>query len=441
MAQTSFPWENVDTSETQYSQLFRTLNDGVNGTTVGGELEVGPGFAGLSVEVAAGQAMVQGHFYISTAIEQLSLDTADGALDRIDTVVLRLDPVANSIVLAVVTGTPDASPVAPALTQTDPYGVYEFPLGDVLVEAASGVPGAITDRRDFMGTKVKTWSTAGRPTPNNRPLIGFNITTGRVEVYNTVLSAWEDVAPASINSVGDVSVTTPSAGQKLVFDGTNWVNLTGYVFVQTVYFTTSGTFSKADYPWLRAIRVKVQAGGASGGGAPATGAGQISFGGGGGGGGYAESFITDIAGLDASVTVTRGAGGAGSTSAGNDGVNSSFGALVVATGGNGGGFRGPVTPPSVNSGGGGGRITGSAGDLFVSGGPGGNGVGVGTSGNDRRGGPGGDSFLGGGGLSGSASQAGQQFGGGSSGENIGPNTSTGTSAAGANGIVIVELYA
>jgi hypothetical protein len=32
--------------------------------------------------------------------------------------------------------------------------------------------------------------------------------------------------------------------------------LRGYVFVEQVRFTSSGTFVKADYPWLRAIRVR-----------------------------------------------------------------------------------------------------------------------------------------------------------------------------------------
>jgi hypothetical protein len=105
----------------------------------------------------------------------------------------------------------------------------------------------------------------------------------------------------------------------------------GYQFRETVYFTSSGTFTKADYPWLRAIRVRCVGGGGGGGGAAATAANQLSAASGGASGGYAESFITDIAGLDASVTVTRGAGGGGGAAgnnAGSSGTSSSFGALV-----------------------------------------------------------------------------------------------------------------
>ena len=66
MTQTSFPWENIDTTETQYSYMFRTLNSGVNDEPTGTALEVSAG-SGLTVDVAEGQAMVLGHYYISTA--------------------------------------------------------------------------------------------------------------------------------------------------------------------------------------------------------------------------------------------------------------------------------------------------------------------------------------------------------------------------------------
>jgi hypothetical protein len=136
--------------------------------------------------------MVRGHYYTSDATESLSLTTADATNDRIDTVVLRLDPTANSIILAVKPGTPAGSPVAPALVQTD-AGIFEQPLADVLVPATAGVPSTITDRREFMGTRLGSWDTAGRPLPAGRVLFGFNTSTGEVEYYNVNESAWEPV--------------------------------------------------------------------------------------------------------------------------------------------------------------------------------------------------------------------------------------------------------
>lgn len=436
MAESSFPWENIDTTETQFSTMFRTLNNGVNGTPAGDELEVIPGFAGLTVDVEPGQAMVQGHYYINTLAKTITLDTADGANDRIDTIVLRLDDVANTIEAVVVTGTPDSSPVPPTLTQTDPYGVFEFPLADVLVPAAAGVPGTITDRRAFMGARFGVWTTANRPDPGTGVAFGYNSTLDDTEFYDG--TQWRSVAPVinELNDIGDVDITSATAGDKLVFDGTNWVNLPGYVYVQTLYYTSSGTFVKANYPWLRAIRVKCQGGGGGGMGCPNT-PGRV--GSGGGGGGYAESFITDIAGLDASVTVTRGAGGAGgpnSDAVGNNGASSSFGSLVQGNGALGG--RRDNFSRSGGDGGGG------SGDVVFSGGAGGAGNEAGANPTNN----GGSSHLGGAGKSiwpgtGAAysGQPGLVYGGGGAGAIVRVSAGAVFGGTGADGIVIVELYA
>lgn len=191
MTQNSFPFENIDTTETQFSKWARNFNNGVNDEPTGDALEVSAG-TGLAVDVEIGEAMVRGHYYTSDAVESLALATADATNDRIDTVVLRLDPTGNSITLAVKTGTPAGSPTAPSLVQTD-AGIFEQPLADVLVAATSGVPGTITDRREFMGTRLGSWTTAGRPIPAGRVLFGFNTTTSGVEFYNTNTSAWAPV--------------------------------------------------------------------------------------------------------------------------------------------------------------------------------------------------------------------------------------------------------
>lgn len=192
MAQSSFPFENVDTTETQFSQMFRTINGGVNGTPSGTELKVTAG-TGLQVSVALGQAMVRGHFYTSTAAELLTIGTANGSNPRIDSIVLTLDPTANSIVLAVVAGTPASSPVAPTLTQTD-AGVYQYQLATVLVPAAAVAVSTITDTRSFMGDRFGIWSTASRPT-DGKFRAGYNTTLNSPEFYNG--SSWLQMATIS----------------------------------------------------------------------------------------------------------------------------------------------------------------------------------------------------------------------------------------------------
>lgn len=215
---------------------------------------------------------------------------------------------------------------------------------------------------------------------------------------------------------------------------------------QVVTFTTSGTFSKASYPWLRSMRVRVQAGGGGGGGTPTgPGPGQICVAGAGGGGAYAESFITDIAGLAASVTVTVGSGGAGGIGGTNgaDGGASSFGTLVSANGGNYGSAGGTNYSYFEKRPGAAPQATG-VGNLVI---PGRGSEGADNSGKDGVGtGPkGGDSQLGAGGTAafGYATKAGNAavgYGGGGSGSITGVYSGAQNGGAGSAGIVIVELY-
>jgi hypothetical protein len=223
----------------------------------------------------------------------------------------------------------------------------------------------------------------------------------------------------------------------------------GYTYRQTVYFTSSGTFSKASYPWLRAIRVKTVGAGGGGGSAAATNGSQYCIGGPGGGGGYAESFITDIAGLSSSETVTVGSGGAGGasgTNAGSTGGTSSFGSLVSATGG-GGGYVPSLTATSVTVGvrltspGGGG---GGTGDLVIAGGQGHKDV-TSFASNFLINAQGGNSFMGAGGEAIASNTTfvnnGKNYGGGATGRANSVSQSAGAGGTGGPGIVIVELFA
>ena len=211
-----------------------------------------------------------------------------------------------------------------------------------------------------------------------------------------------------------------------------------YRFVDTVYFTSSGEFLKADYPWLRAIRVKCQAAGGGGGGA----ASDESTGGGGGGGGYTEKFFL-VSALGASETVTCGAGGSGSApgdNAGSAGGDSSFGSLLVATGGGGGNSS---EGAFVNNNGGG---ASTPGDLLI---PGAGGSGRSGGGSSPSGfAAGGSSFLGiappgrplAASLNGTDVTA-VGFGPGGAAGRRGPSGTNRPGAPGRDGIVIVELFA
>jgi len=156
MAQSSWPFENIDTSETQFSQWARNIGEGVKRGALN-ELEVFADSTGMQVKVRSGQALVRGHYYQNTAEVALSLEAADLTNPRVDTVVVELDPSANSIVLEVVTGTPDASPTPEPVVQTD-AGVYQIKLAEIAVAAGATTitAGNVTDTRfyieDFSGS-------------------------------------------------------------------------------------------------------------------------------------------------------------------------------------------------------------------------------------------------------------------------------------------------
>jgi len=229
-------------------------------------------------------------------------------------------------------------------------------------------------------------------------------------------------------------------------------------------FVSSGTFTKADFPGLRAVRVKVQGAGGAGGGSRATtvdtvaGTRESSSSGGGGGGCYTEAVIL-ASSLAASVTVTVGAGGTSPAGAqGNAGGTSSFGSFVSSPGGGGGFDRQPSTGHAASTGGTmsedasiTGHVVGT--ELVVRGGAGGGGYSFGSSvihhGTIDKGayGHGGNSFLAGTGRGARGPStnptAGQPYGGGGSGNVCGHTETAGEPAksggAGAPGIVIVEL--
>lgn len=218
-----------------------------------------------------------------------------------------------------------------------------------------------------------------------------------------------------------------------------WAN-GGYTPGATVQFTSGGSFTKASYPGLRAVKVRVQAAGGAGGGAAATTGSQGSVGAGGAGGGYSEAFVLASA-LAASETVTVGTGGAGASSAnGAAGGNSAFGTFATADGGPGGGFLGAASSLATHAGTA--RPSAGTGDLALPGTPGGGAVRLGAG--QLLSGQGGPALLGGGGGyaqgSSAAGQIGGLYGGGGGGAVNTTSQSARAGGDGRNGIVLVELF-
>lgn len=218
------------------------------------------------------------------------------------------------------------------------------------------------------------------------------------------------------------TVLNPGANEtlQLSFNAATALGIEGRLLRRTVY-TESGTWTKgADVG-----RIIVEVVGGGGGGGP-SGTTANRGGAGGGGGGYASKLI--LAGdLNATETVTVGAGGAGGTgtSNGSPGGQSAFGLHCSANGGSGG-SSGHLT--SFGGPGGG----ASTGDLNIGGGSGFPTMPLAVSG------PGGSSHFGPGGIGVAGNNpgvVGGQRGGGGSG---GSCTST-TSQAGGNGAAGVVI--
>jgi hypothetical protein len=154
VTQTSYPYDSGAGSvvlEAQWRAMARNwLATGVIDTRLN-ELEVTQSTPpAMTVDVASGQAWIEGVFYENDAVVQLAISANGLGNPRIDTVVVRINFVANTWALAVVIGTPAVSPVAPTLEQDT--SLWELPLADVAVaNGATSIGTAnLTDRRTIV---------------------------------------------------------------------------------------------------------------------------------------------------------------------------------------------------------------------------------------------------------------------------------------------------
>lgn len=111
----------------------------------------------MQVSVEKGQGWINGYWYENTDSLQLPVDIADGVLNRIDSVVLRLGFAERDMWLAIKKGTPAINPVAPSVTRSADY--YELQLATISIPASSIriTQAQITDTR--MDQNVCGWVT------------------------------------------------------------------------------------------------------------------------------------------------------------------------------------------------------------------------------------------------------------------------------------------
>lgn len=145
-----FPLDNTPYEAKDMGTYLATRTRGVFSSD--GNLAVTPGESGLSVSVSPGLAWLKWSDYWGTAALQeqaltLDLDTADGALKRIDAIVCRLDKVNNRAEIVVKKGAFSSSPVLlPPVRDTNYDELY---IATVLIGAGivSISASAITDQR------------------------------------------------------------------------------------------------------------------------------------------------------------------------------------------------------------------------------------------------------------------------------------------------------
>ena len=111
----------------------------------------------MQIGIERGQGWINGYWYENTDTLYMPVDVADGVLNRIDSVVLRLGFSERNMWLAVKKGTPAVNPIAPEVTRTADY--YELQLATISIPASSIkiTQAQITDTR--MNQDVCGWVT------------------------------------------------------------------------------------------------------------------------------------------------------------------------------------------------------------------------------------------------------------------------------------------
>ena len=168
----------------------------------------------MTVTVKPGKGWINGYFAINEYDYDLTLDNADGILNRIDRIVLRLDFNARSIDLAVKKGAFASAPVAPIL-QRD-ADAHELALADIYVTKGTTFirQSNIADQRldkALCGVVHGTVSQVDTTTIFNQYSAWFAETTGKTESeinqWQLTVKAEFDEWFASIQNIldGDVA--------------------------------------------------------------------------------------------------------------------------------------------------------------------------------------------------------------------------------------------
>lgn len=274
--------------------------------------------------------------------------------------------------------------------------------------------------------KIQTGATAG----------DWSSSPTEISVYHQNSTLIDDLG---LDGLSDSVISSPSDGDVIRYNGTNWVNNSNVGNVSVAVHTSSGTYNPPS--GVKALQfIAVGAGGGSG-GVDGQGSGTSSASGPGSGGGTSIKFTTTI---ESSYTLTVGSGGSGGASgnnAGSDGGDTTVASTnvnITGSGGKGGAGDLGTAGNSIPDGTVGGAASG--GDLNIHGGAA-NSMGVigGVSAGSAKGG---DSLFGTGGRGRPTNQGAIGTGFGSGGGQSGTvgTTTNRAGADGADGVIIIKEY-
>lgn len=148
-----FPFDSgqgANVTEAQWSLMAKNwLGTGVIKGAIN-EFQVYADSSGMQCKVKSGNAWIQGHFFQVVTETVMPISAANPSNPRIDRVILRVDWTANIVSIAVLSGTPAASPTPPTLTQSS--AKWEISLAQVYVgtNVSTIVAGNVTDERNFV---------------------------------------------------------------------------------------------------------------------------------------------------------------------------------------------------------------------------------------------------------------------------------------------------
>lgn len=252
MTWTSFPFAagaGSSMSQPQWEQLFSTYV--TNGVAHGqlNELQVYGDSSGMHIKIMSGQANINGTFFQDDGNPQTVLpisNNTDPSNNRIDLVVLRLNPTGNvsgntgaySIGLDVVTGTTASSPLPPGLTQIS-GGVWEIPLAQVLVThgAVTIASANVNDVRQYVA-------------PKGAQMLNL-LTNGGIEEWHRGLSFTCPTGAATYTSDRWIGTGNAPAGVSLTVSQENTVvDFGSYTSMKVVIppFTTGNLWIQQNLP-------------------------------------------------------------------------------------------------------------------------------------------------------------------------------------------------